>query len=64
MRPLKILLLALTLSAIYNWHSIANAVNSLSAPARADVPPGNYAWTPEHGLQPLSAGSPATPLPH
>jgi hypothetical protein len=33
------------------------------APARHDhsvPPPGNYEWTPEHGLKPLTAGFPAT----
>lgn len=25
------------------------------------VPPGAYAWTPEHGLQPLTSGSLAAP---
>lgn len=59
---LKIFCMALAVSALYNFRSVVNAVSSLYAPAdHSVVAPGAYAWTPEHGLQPLTAGSPATP---
>lgn len=59
----KVFCLALAVSALYNFRSVVNAVSSFyEAPAvHAVVPPGAYAWTPEHGLVPLNAGSPATP---
>lgn len=57
---LKIFLAALALSAAFNHRSLVNAVSSLYAPDHSVVPPGQYEWTPEHGLRPLTAGSPAT----
>lgn len=32
-------------------------------PDHTIVPPGAYAWTPEHGLQPITSGSPPAQLP-
>ena len=57
---LKVLCIAVALSALYNFRSVLHAVQSLSADHEV-VPPGSYAWTPEHGLQPLTVDSPVVP---
>ncbi len=59
---LKIFCMALALSALWNFHSLVKAVSSFydPPPNHSVVAPGSYAWTPEHGLQPLTTDSPAT----
>lgn len=62
-RLLKAFCIALAFSALYNFRGVVNAVSSFYPPPadHSIVPPGAYAWTPEHGLRPLIDGSPTTP---
>jgi hypothetical protein len=62
-RMLKVFVVALAISALYNFHSVVSAVSSLYAEPvdHSAAPPGNYTWTPERGLQPVTSDFPAIP---